>query len=586
MSRRVCLLLLAGSLTFTTACAEEAACPKVPPPAAEAELHRLRSAVKHHDELYYQALDPELSDGEYDALVAELRRGEACFPRLAEGRSLNNSVGSDLAAGSELIAHPHPMLSLNAATGPQAVEELWGRIVATEAVPWVLVQPKVDGLPVELTYRAGQLVSAATRGDGRFGAEVTGRVRQIPGIPLHLNGAAPRLVVVRGEVYAERARYAALDERNSGAYATPRHFAAAILKAKWVTPDQVGALRLFPFELVQTEPDLRLGSDRQALELLAGWGFPVHRAFSRSAGSLGDVTALYREYLEGRERLPFAADGIVVKLDDLALRDRLGVGTRTPNWAAAWKFPPPSTISQVVAIEWQTGRSGRQTPVLRVAPMSLGGLEVKRVSLHTPGTLEKLGVRVGDRVEIVLVGDVIPEVRAVVAKGPRLADTAQISTALTPTACYRDAPGCREQFLARARYFTSRKTGLGIAGLGSGRLQQLVEAGLVADLPSLFRLQEKHLAGVPGFAARSAKSVVAALARARRPQPFRLLQALGIPGVGPASVRELSGSYRTLGEILEGNGKAGGPAALRVRSFFATPEGDELLRQFRELGCW
>lgn len=585
MPRRICLLLLLTGTLAPPAFGAEISCPQVPLPAAEAELARLRRTVSHHNELYYQALAPELSDSEFDALAAELRRWEGCFPGLASQRSPGRAVGSDLAAGAVLITHPRPMLSLNSAAGPQVVEELLRRTAAAGAFPLVLVQPKVDGVPVELTYREGELVSAATRGDGRFGEEVTDRVREIPGIPLVLNGAAPGFVVVRGEVYAERSRYAALGERSKAPYATARHFAAATLKAKHVAPGQVRALRLFPFELVQTDPDLGLDCDRQALERMAGWGFAVHGAHLRTARNLEEVAALYREYLKGRESLPFAADGIVVKLDDLASRAELGVGSKAPNWAAAWKFPPQRAVSEVLAVEWQTGRSGRQTPVLRVAPVSLGGLEVNRVSLHTPGTLETLGVRVGDLVEIVLAGDVIPEIGAVVGKGAAAAaSTPPLSPA--PDGCYRDGPGCRAQFLSRARYFTSRRGGLGIAGLGAGRLQQLVEAGLVKDLPSLFQLEVRELAKVPGFGARSAMTVAAALARARRPGQFRLLQALGIAGVGPASVRELARNYRSVRELIEGVDEAGGPAALRVRSFFATPQGAELFRKFRELGCW
>lgn len=585
MPRRLCLsLLLAGTLALP-AFGAEISCPQVPLPAAEAELARLRRAVSHHNELYYQALAPELSDSEFDELAAELRRWERCFPCLASSRSPERSVGSDLAAGAVLIAHPRPMLSLNSAAGPQGVEELWRRVTAAGSTPLVLVQPKVDGVPVELIYREGKLVSAATRGDGRFGEEVTDRVREIPGVPLVLSGAAPGFVVVRGEVYAERSRFAALRGRSKAPYATARHFAAATLKAKHAAPEQVSALRLFPFELVQTDPDLGLCCDRLALERMAGWGFPVHGAHLRMATKPEEVSVLYREYLEGRERLPFAADGIVVKLDDLALRAELGVGSKAPNWAAAWKFPPQRTVSEVLAVEWQTGRSGRQTPVLRVAPVSLGGVEVNHVSLHTPGILESLGVRVGDLVEIVLAGDVIPEVSAVVGKGALAAVTTPPQPP-APDGCYHDGPGCRAQFLARARYFTSKRTGLGIAGLGAGRLQQLVEAGLVKDLPSLFQLEVRDLAKVPGFGPRSAERVVAALARSRRPGQFRLLQALGIAGVGPASVRDLARNYRSVGELVEGAGEVGGPAALRVRSFFATPQGAELFLRFRELGCW
>ena len=309
-------------------------CPERPPPEAPARATTLRAELRHHDELYYQSLKPEISDAQYDSLFTELVRLEQCFPALATADSPTGRVGSGSPSASLKLHHERPMLSLASSIGPEAVEALLHKGAAETTPPRLLVQPKVDGLPVELIYQSGRLVSAATRGNGQYGDEVTSRIREVPGIPQQLSGGYPELVVVRGEIYADLALMAAASAAGE-TYATPRHYAAGTLKALDPAPLALAALRIFPFELVDADEHAGVTTDAAALGKLAEWGFQMEPGLTWRAETLDQVRSLYEKYLARRGAYPFAADGIVVKFDDLALRRRLGEGTRAPFWAAA-----------------------------------------------------------------------------------------------------------------------------------------------------------------------------------------------------------------------------------------------------------
>ena len=567
-----------------------AACPELSADSARHRLEGLGEEIRTHNRLYYQELRPVITDAEYDRLLAELVRLEACFPSLAASDSPTRTVGSGLAPRAPKVVHARPMLSLESSADAVTVEALLRRVEKAAGDIRLLVQPKVDGLPIELTYQGGQLVSAATRGDGFVGEDVTARVRQIQGIPMALVGAVPTRIAVRGEVYVDLQVLAAKGSAAAaGKYATPRHLAAATLRAGDPDPQALAALRLLPYEMVSAEPAISgIDSDRAALQLLAAWGFPVPPEHMHPAESLDEVRAIYREYLGSRDRQPFAMDGIVVKVDDLSLRQRLGEGHKAPLWAAAWKFPPATARTEVLAIHWRVGRTGRRTPVAELAPVDLGGVRVSRVSLHNAAEVARLDLKVGDHIIVALAGDVILQVVEVVGKEPRAA-TVTVLPEPAADACLEDSPGCREQFLARAVHFASR-AGLNIPGLGRGRMQMLVEAGLMNDLPALFRLQEEDIAAVPGFGNRAARQLTAAIRVAGRPPLPRLLTALGIPGVGPAAARRLAAQFATLDRQLAADeaeltaiAGVSQAAAKYIRSFFASPGGRKLLEEFHGL---
>ena len=584
-SRQVLPVLLLSTIPFLAAASKD--CPDQAPSNAKLRMAQLSAVLRFHDDLYYGRLSPVISDDHYDRLFAELVQLEECFPALAAADSPTRSVAADATPELPSLRHAPPMLSLASSTDFEAIESLWQKIAAKEQQPRLLVQPKVDGLPVELIYRAGRLVSAATRGDGHMGADVTGRVGEIPGIPLRLSGDFPERLAVRGEIYADRGLMAQALAGGVRSYATPRHFAAATLKSHQPEPLALAALRLFPFELVHAE-ELSATSDLAALGQLSRWGFPVRLDLSREVRSLEEIGVYYQKQLLERDRQTFAADGIVVKADAFALRRLLGEGTRAPFWAAAWKFPPETARTVVRAIRWKVGRTGRRTPVAEVVPVSLGGVRISHVSLNGKQTLVRLDLAAGDGVVLALVGDVIPQVLAVEGRAERKAgperapeETAESGTA----ACLSDAPGCRERFLARAAHFTS-KQGLNVAGLGPGRLRTLVEAGLVRDLPSLFRLETGEVATLDGFGQGSAQRLSRALRRVGRPEPARLLAALGIPGVGRAAARKLVKEFGSLDALLHSpkGQQEGSLSVRRVQEFFGSRQGRELLEGLGEAG--
>lgn len=264
-----------------------------------------------------------------------------------------------------------------------------------------------------------------------------------------------------------------------------------------------------------------------------------------------------------------------------------------PFWAAAWKFPPATALTRVREITWTVGRTGRRTPVVEVAPVSLGGVQVSRVSLHNDAELTRLDIAPGDQVVVELVGDVIPQLVEVVGRVTRkvaVVPTGQPTPKTALDMCLKDSVGCREQFVSKTAYFVS-KSGLGIAGLGRGRLQKLVEAGFVADLPSLFLLKADAVASVPGFGMETARHLTAAIRDAAHPDSFRLVTALGINGVGPKSLQRLARQFVSLDALLAAEEEEltvlaarDSRAARTVRSFFSSPGGEELLVKFRELG--
>jgi DNA ligase (NAD+) len=329
------------------------------------------------------------------------------------------------------------------------------------------------------------------------------------------------------------------------------------------------------------------------LKLLSDWGFPDAFEQTRLVRTFADVQAVYRTYLANRDQQPFAMDGIVVKVDDLSLRRQLGEGERAPFWAAAWKFPPDSARTRVLGIRWTIGRTGRRTPIAEVVPVRLGGVLVSRVSLHNDAEIARLDIAAGDQVVVELVGDVIPQVVEVVRRVARNPDSGTVpAQALNHAldACLHDSPVCRNQFLAKAVYFVS-KSGLNIAGLGRKRLQKLVEAGLVVDLPSLFVLKAEEVATVPGFGTETARRLTVAIRAAGRSGSFRLVTALSIPGVGPKAVQSLARQFTSLDVLLTAEQEqltslsASDTRAVKtIRSFFQSSGGQELLVKFRELG--
>jgi len=562
-------------------------CPTINDRAASARITELSGQIRYHNRLYYQQHHTEISDVAYDRLVDELKRLEGCFPQLAADDSPTRSI-DDEKPGEMGIRHERPMLGLASSTDAGAVRDLLQRVQLQPDPPLYSIEPKIDGLPIELCYEQGRLVSAATRGDGEKGTDVTARARTIVGIPYRLKAPHPQRLVLRGEVYADLPAFRTLPPDQD--YATPRHLASAVLRSADPAPATLAALRFFPFEVVASTPPLPGSSALDQLRRLPNYGLPDSTVWISSGYTLSDIRAARKQWLARRNRLPFAIDGIVVKFDEPQLRLHLGDGRREPLWAAAWKFPPATARTTVAGINWNVGRTGRRTPVAELQPVTIAGIQVSRASLHNAEQLARLNLVVGDEVIVALSGDIIPQIIDVVGK-PEATDIIRPADREPKIdACLVISPDCKDQFLARAIYFCG-KQGLDIKGLGEKRIAALIDSGHITDLASILELQTETLDALSGVGPVQAETIAAELRLARQVPPHRLLAAFGIPGAGSATCEAVRGHFINISalvgsdvERLAGIPGVGNDAANNIHAFFSSNGGQALLKRLYDLG--
>ncbi|MEI2706655.1 MAG: NAD-dependent DNA ligase LigA [Ilumatobacteraceae bacterium] len=541
-----------------------------PTPAAEAES--LRRQIAYHNERYYADDSPEISDADYDALVRRLRAVEDAFPEVMTPESPTQLVGAGaLSATFAPVVHRRPMTSLDNAMDETELAA-WGQRVlrglGDEPVAYVC-ELKIDGLAMSLRYEHGQFVQAATRGDGRVGEDVTANVATIAALPARLPAGGPPVLEVRGEVFMPRASFDALNERMAAAgkarFANPRNAGAGSLRQKDPAVTAQRELSLWCYQLGETEGGPTFVSHQQTIDFLGGLGFPVNPEI-RVVHDLAAVTQFCRHWQEHRHDLPYEIDGVVVKVDDLAQRERLGYTSRAPRWAIAFKFPPEERTTVLRDIQVSVGRTGRTTPFAVLAPVFVGGSTVAMATLHNEDQVRAKDVRPGDTVVVRKAGDVIPEVVAPVLS-LRPADSqpwvfprrcpCPVGSELVraegeaDTRCVEVA--CPFQLEQRIIYFASRQA-MDIEGLGDRTVTALCERGLLADPADLYALTEEQVLTLPKFATTSAANLLAAIrGSTSRPLP-KLLTALGIKGLGPSASEALSRAFGTLDAIMAAPG--------------------------------
>ena len=541
-----------------------------PTPAAEAES--LRRQIAYHNERYYADDSPEISDADYDALVRRLRAVEDAFPEVMTPESPTQLVGAGaLSATFAPVVHRRPMTSLDNAMDETELAA-WGQRVlrglGDEPVAYVC-ELKIDGLAMSLRYEHGQFVQAATRGDGRVGEDVTANVATIAALPARLPAGGPPVLEVRGEVFMPRASFDALNERMAAAgkarFANPRNAGAGSLRQKDPAVTAQRELSLWCYQLGETEGGPTFVSHQQTIDFLGGLGFPVNPEI-RVVHDLAAVTQFCRHWQEHRHDLPYEIDGVVVKVDDLAQRERLGYTSRAPRWAIAFKFPPEERTTVLRDILVSVGRTGRTTPFAVLAPVFVGGSTVAMATLHNEDQVRAKDVRPGDTVVVRKAGDVIPEVVAPVLS-LRPADSqpwvfprrcpCPVGSELVraegeaDTRCVEVA--CPFQLEQRIIYFASRQA-MDIEGLGDRTVTALCERGLLADPADLYALTEEQVLTLPKFATTSAANLLAAIrGSTSRPLP-KLLTALGIKGLGPSASEALSRAFGTLDAIMAAPG--------------------------------
>lgn len=544
---------------------------------AKRDHDALAAEIAHHRALYYQKDAPEISDADYDALERRLNGIEARFPELVREDSPTRTVGAAPAGGFRKVRHAVPMLSLDNSFTAEDVDGFIDQIVrflnlrSVDGLEFV-AEPKIDGASLSIRYEDGELVQAATRGDGAEGEDVTANVRTIADIPKALAGPAPRVLEVRGEVYMTRAEFFELNRRQAEAgekvFANPRNAAAGSLRQLDAKITARRPLCFFAYtwgELSEPLADTQWDS----LQRLKAMGFHVPRQ-STLCRSRDELLAYYARIGAERAALPFDIDGVVYKVNRLDLQERLGFRTRTPRWATAHKFPAEKAQTLLKAITIQVGRTGALTPVAELEPITVGGVVVSRATLHNADEIARKDIRVGDTVVVQRAGDVIPQIVEVV-KERRPADSAPYCF---PTVCpcklatpaHRE-PGeavtrctgelaCPYQAVERLRHFTSRNA-FDIEGLGIERIQLFYDQGRIRAPADIFTLENREIErldrieNMPGFGRKSVENLFRAI-DARRSIGFdRFIYALGIRQVGEATAKLLARAYRTVGHWRE-----------------------------------
>jgi DNA ligase (NAD+) len=568
-----------------------------------ANLIALRDEIRRHDYLYYVKDRPEISDSQYDRLFRELLELEQAHPELVTPDSPSQRVGAPPLEELIKVPHEQPMLSLDSIVDQsevQAFDQRMKRELETLSVEYS-AEPKFDGLSVELMYDHGILTRGATRGDGTTGEDVTVNIRTIRSLPLqlHAQSSLPDHLVVRGEVYMRLDNFQALNrritERGDDAFANPRNAAAGSLRQLTATRPLV--VTCYEIMAIST---LIPPTHWDELERLAQWGLPVptHR---RLCASIEEVMAFHRETESMRDQLPYEIDGVVVKVNSRDWQSRLGMKSRSPRWAIAYKFLPRKEITVVQDIVVSVGRTGTLTPVALLKPVEVGGVTISRATLHNADEVARKDIRIGDTVKVERAGDVIPAIAERVSiPGEqrtvpfRMPDHCPVcGSHVGREGAYFYCTGqlvCGAQLKGAIEHFSS-KHALNIEGLGKKTVAQLVDEGLVRSLPDLYRLTKADLVQLEGFADRSATLLLESVAGSKTVSLDRFLMGLGIRQVGQHIAKVLAREFGSLNEIMVADRERfqqireiGPEISESLVVYWSEPHNREIITQLQESG--
>lgn len=581
---------------------------KITKSAAKERIGFLRKELERHNRNYYVLNSPSISDFEFDLLMGELQGLEKMFPEFAAADSPTQHVGSDLAAGglSDFIqvAHRYPMLSLGNTYNLGELEEFSDRIVRlTGGSCTFSCELKFDGTAICLTYRNGQLVRALTRGDGTKGDDVSRNVVHIKSIPHTLHGEnIPEEFEIRGEIYMPYDSFerlnAARTEAGDEPFANPRNAASGSLKLQ--NPEEMKERGLDCVLYHVLGESLPFKTHTEAIAAAAGWGLPTS-SYSRTATSTEEVTKYIEYWDTARKSLPFATDGIVVKVNELDLQKQLGMTAKSPRWATAWKFRPEQALTPLLSIDYQIGRTGALTPVANLAPVPLSGTVVKRASLHNKDQMDLLDIHIGDWVYVEKGGEIIPKITGV-EKSKRPAD-AQLPSfpevcpdCGTPLVRVADEAkhycpnqfGCPMQIRGRFIHFCSRKAMNILAG--EATIEALVSKESISDIPDLYSLTREQLMTLEGWQEKSADNFLASLEESRKVPFERVLYSLGIRHIGEQTAKMLARHFGSIDALMEASGEdllqledIGATVARSICGYFASERGRNVVERLR--GC-
>ena len=581
-------------------------------------VQALHKALHRYAHQYYVLDEPTVPDAEYDRLFQELHALEAAHPKWLTPDSPTQRVGGKPLDQFASVRHAVPMLSIRTETDTEAsgAQNFDARVRKelglTESDPTVeyVAELKFDGLAMNLRYEQGVLVQAATRGDGEYGEDVTQNIRTIKQIPLRLTSEAPPVLEVRGEIYMRRDAFEAMNEkqREKGdkPFVNPRNAAAGAVRQLDPGIAAQRPLSFFAYGVGEVTPVEQggpaFGTHYDMLQTLKSWGFPVAALVDTAQGA-PELIAYHQHIGQTRDQLPYDIDGVVYKVNSLALQQRLGFVSREPRWAVAHKYPAQEQMTTVLGIDIQVGRTGKLTPVAKLAPVFVGGVTVTNATLHNEDEARRKDVRIGDTVVVRRAGDVIPEVVSVVMPADTVERGAQFTMPRICPVCgsaavreegeadYRCTGGlfCSAQRKQAILHFAHRRA-VEVEGLGDKLVEQMVDAGIVKTLPDLYRLGFTALAALDRMAEKSAKNIVDALEKSKQTTLPRFLFGLGIRHVGESTAKALARHFGKLDAIMDASAEqllevadVGPIVALSIRTFFEQAHNREVVEQLR--GC-
>ena len=568
-------------------------------------IEELRRQLDYHNHKYYVENAPEISDFDFDAMMRELQELEREHPEYADPASPTLRVGSDLGAEFRTVRHRYPMLSLGNTYSLDELHEFLGRIEREAGATDYVCELKFDGTAISLTYEHGRLVQALTRGDGVEGDDVTANVRTVRSVPLLLRGEGwPELFEIRGEVlmpYASFDRLNAEREANGEQlFANPRNAAAGTLKQQ---QSAVVARRGLDCTLYQlTGDNLPFATHWESLEKAREWGFKVSGE-ARICRSVAEIDAFIAHWDEARRQLPFPTDGVVVKVNDFAVRRQLGFTAKAPKWAVAYKFKAEQALTRLESVSFQVGRTGAVTPVANLDPVLLAGTTVRRATLHNAEQMALLDIRPGDMVYVEKGGEIIPKITGV-ELSERPAGSRPFSyidrcpECGTPLVRYEgeakyycpNQSGCRPQIIGRILHFIRRKA-MDIEGLGEETVELLYDNALLHDIADLYDLRAEQLAPLPRLGEKSADNIIRSIRRSAEVPFRRVLFGLGIRFVGETTAKYLAEHFRSLEAVMHASreelveaDEVGGKIADAILEYFADAGNLRIIDRLRRAG--
>ena len=568
-------------------------------------IEELRRQLDYHNHKYYVENAPEISDFDFDAMMRELQELEREHPEYADPASPTLRVGSDLGAEFRTVRHRYPMLSLGNTYSLDELHEFLGRIEREAGATDYVCELKFDGTAISLTYEHGRLVQALTRGDGVEGDDVTANVRTVRSVPLRLRGEGwPELFEIRGEVlmpYASFDRLNAEREANGEQlFANPRNAAAGTLKQQ---QSAVVARRGLDCTLYQlTGDDLPFATHWESLEKAREWGFKVSGE-ARICRSVAEIDAFIAHWDEARRQLPFPTDGVVIKVNDFAVRRQLGFTAKAPKWAVAYKFKAEQALTRLESVSFQVGRTGAVTPVANLDPVLLAGTTVRRATLHNAEQMALLDIRPGDMVYVEKGGEIIPKITGV-ELSERPAGSRPFSyidrcpECGTPLVRYEgeakhycpNQSGCRPQIIGRILHFIRRKA-MDIEGLGEETVELLYDNALLHDIADLYDLRAEQLAPLPRLGEKSADNIIRSIRRSAEVPFRRVLFGLGIRFVGETTAKYLAEHFRSLEAVMHASreelveaDEVGGKIADAILEYFADAGNLRIIDRLRRAG--